>query len=76
MACHYRWGFVKKQRIWFDKVFNNSIEVYGTFDTVMAFLKSLPPYIRKPHGEGPVKFTVSAIEGPVHSGNSGKHRQE
>lgn len=28
----------------------------------MAFLKSLPPYILKPHGEGPIRFSVSAIE--------------
>ena len=39
----------------------------STFDTVMGFLKSLPPNILKPHGEGPIRFTVSAIEG------SGRH---
>lgn len=27
----------------------------------MAFLKSRPPYILKPHGEGPIRFTVSAM---------------
>lgn len=33
----------------------------STFEMVMAFLKSLPPKILKPHGEGPVRFTVRAI---------------
>lgn len=33
----------------------------STFEMVMAFLKSLPPNILKPHGEGPIRFTVSAI---------------
>lgn len=33
----------------------------STFEMVKAFLKSLPPNILKPHGEGPVRFTVRAI---------------
>ena len=32
-----------------------------TLETVMAFLKSLPPDILKPQGDGPSRFTVSAI---------------
>lgn len=54
----------QKQRIWFDKVLRGSATwqlLMSTFDTVMAFLKSLPPNILKPHGEGPIRFTVSAI---------------
>lgn len=33
----------------------------STFEMVKAFLKSLPPNILKPHGEGPIRFTVRAI---------------
>lgn len=54
----------QKQRMWFDKVLRGSAtwqKLTSTFDTVMAFLKSLPPNILKPHGEGPIRLTVSAI---------------
>ncbi|TSL97366.1 hypothetical protein Baya_7621 [Bagarius yarrelli] len=32
-----------------------------TLETVMGFLKSRPPDILKPQGDGPVKFTVKAM---------------
>lgn len=32
-----------------------------TLETVMAFLKSLPPAILKPQGDGPGRFTVKAM---------------
>lgn len=54
---------LQKQRIWFDTVRLGSAWklLTSTFDMVMAFLKSLPPNILKPHGDGPIRFTVSAI---------------
>jgi len=32
-----------------------------TLETVMAFLKSRPPDILNPQGDGPIRFTVNGI---------------
>lgn len=37
-------------------------------DTMIGFLKSLPPVIRKPQGAGPVRFTVIDMATPEAAG--------
>lgn len=38
-----------------------------TLETVMAFLKSRPPDILKPQGDGPARFIVKAMMRPQHA---------
>lgn len=50
-----------------------------TLETVMAFLKSLPPDILKPQGDGPVRFTVKAmmrLQDAVHHLTESKHERK